>query len=139
VLDLKIESPKELCDMEASACNTLIRPTLHSIGAKRLYAQAVHWFGRRRIIPWARLLVSSPNHCGREHLLHQPGLASLHGSSKSTSETELGAVSVDTVGGVQVLNDHDLEAGGAALAGSNDGPSEEEFPDLHKVISKRQV
>jgi hypothetical protein len=43
------------------------------------------------------------------------------------------------VGGVQVLDDHDLEAGGATLAGSNDGPSEEELPDLQKVVSKKNV
>ena len=43
------------------------------------------------------------------------------------------------MGGVQVLDDHDLEAGGATLAGSNDGPSKEEFPDLQKVVSKKNV
>lgn len=74
-----------------------------------------------------------------QHLFQEPGLASLHGSGKSTSETELGAVAVDTVGGVQVLDDHDLEAGGATLAGSNDGPSKEEFPDLQKVVRKLKL
>ena len=70
----------------------------------------------------------------RQHLFQEPGLASLNGSGKSTGETELCAVAVDTVGGVQVLDDHDLEAGGAALAGSNNGPGEEEFPDLQKGV-----
>ena len=32
--------------------------------------------------------------------------------------------------GVEVLDNHDLEASGAALAGSNNGPGEEELPDL---------
>jgi hypothetical protein len=48
-------------------------------------------------------------------------------------------VAVNTVGGVQVLDDHDLEAGGAALAGSNDGPGEEEFPDLQKGVRKMTI
>ena len=82
-----------------------------------------------------------PDHCREQHhhLLQEPGLASLHGSGKSTGKTELGAVAVDTVGGVQVLNDHDLEASGATLAGSNDGPCKEEFPNLQEVVSMRQT
>jgi hypothetical protein len=43
------------------------------------------------------------------------------------------------VSGVQVLDNHDLEAGGATLAGGNDGPGEEELPDLKEVVSKRQI
>ena len=43
---------------------------------------------------------------------------------------------VHAVRGVQVLLDHNLEASGAALPGSNDRPGEEELPDLQKVVSK---
>ena len=104
------------------------------------WRKVVQWGERRSIIPCTHCLGLPPNHCRKhhEHLLQKPGLASLHGSGKCTSKTELGAVAVDTVSGVQVLDDHDLEAGGATLAGSNDGPSKEEFPDL-QVVSTKQI
>lgn len=108
---------------------------MRSIGVKRLCANAVRRNVSSRLGPFAHSVGLSRDRCVK-HLLHQPGLASLHGSGKSTGETELGAVAVDTVGRVQVLDDHDLEAGGATLAGSNDGPGEEEFPDLYGVVSK---
>lgn len=63
------------------------------------------------------------------HLLHQHSLALSLSSRERTSDAKLSAVAVDTVHGVQVLLDHDLEASSAALAGSNNGPSKEEFPD----------
>lgn len=63
------------------------------------------------------------------HLLHQHSLALGLSSRKRTSDTKLSAVAVDTVHSVQVLLDHDLEASSAALAGSDNGPSKEEFPD----------
>ena len=40
---------------------------------------------------------------------------------------------VDAVDGVEVLDDKHLEAGGAALAGGDHRPSEEELPDLQSV------
>lgn len=45
-------------------------------------------------------------------------------------EAVLRGDAVDAVDGVEVLDDDHLEAGGAALAGSDDGPREEELPDL---------
>lgn len=51
-------------------------------------------------------------------------------SSESALDAELRADAVDTVDGVEVLVHEDLEAGGAALARGDDGPGEEEFPDL---------
>ena len=48
-------------------------------------------------------------------------------------------MTVDAVGGVQVLDNHDLEAGSATLAGSNDGPSKEELPDLKEAVSKKHL
>jgi hypothetical protein len=47
-------------------------------------------------------------------------------------------MAINTVRSVQVLLDHDLEARGAALAGSDDGPCEEEFPDLLKGRSVKE-
>jgi hypothetical protein len=66
----------------------------------------------------------------RRLLSRQLSLASSLASSQRTVDTKLRSVAVNAVSGVQVLLDHDLEAGGAALAGSDDGPCEEEFPDL---------
>lgn len=57
------------------------------------------------------------------------GLACLQG----TSEAELRRDAVDTVGGVEVLDDNNLEAGGGALARGNSGISEEELPNLDSV------
>ena len=37
------------------------------------------------------------------------------------------------MGGVEVLDDGHLEAGGAALAGGDGGPGEEELPDLGQL------
>lgn len=48
-------------------------------------------------------------------------------------EAVLRGDAVDAVDGVEVLDDDHLEAGGAALAGGNDGPREEELPDLGGV------
>lgn len=41
---------------------------------------------------------------------------------------------IDSVCRVDVLDQHNLEAGGTALARGNSGPGEEEFPDL-KLVS----
>ena len=57
-------------------------------------------------------------------------LASLLAGSESARETKLRADTVDAVDVVEVLDDDHLEAGGTALAGGNDGPRKEEFPDL---------
>ena len=45
-------------------------------------------------------------------------------------EAVLRGDAVDAVDGVEVLDDDHLEAGGGALAGGDDGPGEEELPDL---------
>lgn len=46
----------------------------------------------------------------------------------------LGGDALDAVGGVEVLDYDHLEAGGAALAGGDGGPGEEELPDLEVLI-----
>ena len=115
---------------------------LGSISAKKPWVQSVHQTERQwKFSSHAYSHGLPPNHCRKQHhhLLQEPGLASLHGSGKSTGETELGAVAVDAVSGVQVLNDHDLEAGSATLAGSNHGPCKEEFPNLQEVVSKKKL
>lgn len=67
----------------------------------------------------------------------QGGLASSLALRKSGVNTKLRPVAADTVRGVEVLDDEHLEAGGAALSRGNDGPGEEEFPDLRKMsVSK---
>jgi hypothetical protein len=93
--------------------------------------RCVNISSEQSILAWARSNCHGMTVADR--LLHQPSLTSLHGSSKSTGDTELCAKAVDAVGSVQVLHDHDLEASSAALAGSDDGPCEEEFPDLYEV------
>lgn len=42
----------------------------------------------------------------------------------------MAGVAIKTVGGVEVLHDHHLEASGATLARGDGGPGEEKFPDL---------
>lgn len=57
-------------------------------------------------------------------------------------EAKLRRDAVNAVDGVEVLDDEHLEAGGAALAGSDHRPGEEELPDLqcvsHSVIHSGQ-
>ena len=63
----------------------------------------------------------------------QPSLALSLASSEGASNAELGSEALDTVGLVQILLHHDLETGGATLPGGNDGPCEEELPNLRRV------
>ena len=61
-------------------------------------------------------------------------LASSLAASESTRETKLRADATDAVGGVEILDNEHLEAGGGTLARGNDGPSKEEFPDLKQKL-----
>lgn len=56
-----------------------------------------------------------------------------------SSDAVLGVNSFDTVGGVDVLDKGNLEAGSTTLAGSDSRRSEEVFPDLHEIISLSMV
>lgn len=69
-------------------------------------------------------------HFPNGHLLGKAGLTGSLARSDSAVDTELSIDAVHTMGGVQVFLDHDLEAGCAALPRRDDGPSEEELPDL---------
>ena len=60
----------------------------------------------------------------------ETGLTGSLAGSDSAVDTVLSVEAVHAVRGVQVLLDHNLEASGAALPGSNDRPGEEELPDL---------
>lgn len=62
--------------------------------------------------------------------LRQTRLARLPAGLEGTGEAVLRGNPVDAVRRVQVLDDNHLVAGGGALAGGDDGPGEEEFPDL---------
>lgn len=59
----------------------------------------------------------------------------LDGSFTGTSETELGLDAINTVGGVDVLDEGELPAGGTTLAGRDGGRSKEVLPDLWNEIS----
>lgn len=54
---------------------------------------------------------------------------------QSAGEAVLGVDALDTVGGVDVLDEGELEAGGTALAGSDGGVGQEVFPDLRELAS----
>ena len=54
-------------------------------------------------------------------------------------ESELRRNALNAVGRVQVLDDEHLEARSAALTRRNDGPGQEEFPDLLTVSPQRCV
>lgn len=85
------------------------------------------------IIPISSVMLPSEHpEYRRVYILHlgQPGLALLLASSEGTGQSELRGNPVDAMGRVQILNHHHLVAGGEPLAGSDDGPGEEEFPDL---------
>jgi hypothetical protein len=81
---------------------------------------------------------SSKPTCFHRLLSRQLSLTSSLASCQRTIDAELRSVAVNAVRGVQVLLYHDLEASGAALAGSDDGPCEEEFPDLLKERSVKE-
>jgi hypothetical protein len=71
---------------------------------------------------------------GRVSHSRENSLAGCLGSGQSAVEAKLRRVSGNAVSGVEVLDDQDLEASGAALAGSNDRPGEEELPNLRVFI-----
>jgi hypothetical protein len=49
---------------------------------------------------------------------------------QGASKVELGVDAFDTMCGVDILDQSDLEAGGSSLAGGNRRVSEEKLPDL---------
>ena len=55
------------------------------------------------------------------------------GRRQCTKEAGLRGNALDAVGGVEVLDEGDLVAGGGTLAGYDGGVGEEEFPDLDGV------
>lgn len=65
--------------------------------------------------------------------LRQARLARLPAGLEGTGEAVLRGNPVDAVRRVQVLDNNHLVAGGRALAGGDDGPGEEELPDLSKL------
>ena len=70
-------------------------------------------------------------------LLGETSLASCTAGGQSSRKAVLRANAVDAVDGVEVLHHKNLEARGAALARSNDGPSEEKLPNLQLWLVKR--
>lgn len=73
-----------------------------------------------------------------KHIIPLLGKHSPSGSTsrgEGTREAELGADPLDTVGGVEVLDHDHLEAGGAALAGGDGGPGQEELPDAVPALA----
>lgn len=56
------------------------------------------------------------------------------GGLTGTAETILAGDTLNTVGGVDVLNEGKLPAGSTTLAGGDGGVSQEVFPDLEVVI-----
>ena len=57
-------------------------------------------------------------------------LAGGPGGSQRADNTELAGVAIKTVGGVEVLHDHHLEACGTTLARGDCGPGKEECTPL---------
>jgi hypothetical protein len=66
--------------------------------------------------------------------LRQTRLAGPPTRLQRTSEPVLRWDTEDTVGRVEVLDDDHLVAGRGALARGDDGPGEEEFPDLYRWL-----
>lgn len=66
--------------------------------------------------------------------LRQARLARLPAGLEGTGEAVLRGNAVDAVRRVQVLDNNHLVASGRALAGGDDGPGEEEFPDLVTLV-----
>ena len=66
------------------------------------------------------------------------GKDSLAGSTRlgqRTRKTKLRPEAVDTVRGIEVLDNHHLVAGGAALARSNGRPGKKELPDAIPALA----
>jgi hypothetical protein len=58
---------------------------------------------------------------------------------KSTLQTELAVDALDTVGGVDVLDQCQLVAGGTTLSGGDGAVGEEVLPDLYNDVSRLQL
>lgn len=65
----------------------------------------------------------------------EDGFSRSLGGSKSAEEAILGGNTLNSVGGIEVLDDDELEAGGRALASGNGGPCQEELPDTVPALS----
>lgn len=68
-------------------------------------------------------------------LLRKDGLAGSLGGSKSATNAVLGRDAKGAVGGVEVLDDDKLEAGGAALARRDGRPGQEQLPDAVPALA----
>lgn len=97
------------------------------------------------VIPHAVLsnstLIQSTNMRQRslvEHLLNALTLNLGLEGIESTGEVVLRLDAVDTVGGVEVLDERDLEACSSALAGSDGRRGKEVFPDLSSSLANIQ-
>jgi hypothetical protein len=75
----------------------------------------------------------------QQRLLGKAGLTSSLAGGDSAVDTELSVEAVHAVRSVQVFLDHDLETSGAALPRGDDGPGEEELPDLQFTKSVRFI
>jgi hypothetical protein len=67
--------------------------------------------------------------------LGEGAVGTLDGGLAGSGETELGLDAINTVGGVDVLDEGELPAGGTTLAGGDGGGSKEVLPDLWNEIS----
>lgn len=67
-----------------------------------------------------------------DSLVLSPGRKVDLGGTQASREAELGLDAVDTVAGVDVLHQHNLEAGSRALARGDGRVSEEVLPDLDR-------
>jgi hypothetical protein len=65
--------------------------------------------------------------------LMQSRFARLSARSESTSKAILTEHTVDAVSRIQILDDDHLVAGSRALTRGDDGPGEEEFPNLSNI------
>lgn len=65
--------------------------------------------------------------------LLQPGLARRLTGGESTGQAKLRGEAVNTMSRVKVLDYNHLVTGGHAFAGGNNGPGEEQLPDLGHV------
>lgn len=72
-------------------------------------------------------------------VLGSPGLEIGAAVLESIGQGELGRNTLNTVRRVDVLDEGDLETGGAALSGDDGGVSKEELPNLFFEVSIRIV
>lgn len=67
--------------------------------------------------------------------LREGAVGALDGSLTGTGKTELGLDALNTVGGIDILDEGELPAGGTTLAGGDGRRSKEVLPDLWKYVS----